>query len=75
MADLLSMNHYRVRDWTGGPFMERCILLQIVNTVQSFPSVISMVIFLSLYLRLILKLCATSTGFHAKVMSCKSSEK
>jgi len=29
-----------LREWAGGPFMETCILLQIVTTVQSFPSVI-----------------------------------
>jgi len=27
-------------EWTGGPFVESCILLQIASTVQSFPSVI-----------------------------------
>ena len=36
MEELLSMDHHRaLREGTGGPLVEPCVLLQIANSVQS----------------------------------------
>jgi hypothetical protein len=40
MAELLSMNHHRHREWTDGLFLELCILLQMASAVQIIPAAI-----------------------------------
>jgi len=52
-------SHYRrtttgLHEWTGGPFMEPCILLEIASTLPSFPSLIYKLMFLRLYVGLLL---------------------
>ena len=40
IADLLLMNPKGLREWTGGPFIEPCVLLQTAGTVQTVTTLI-----------------------------------
>ena len=57
-----------LREWTGGPFMEPRILLQIASRVEAVSAVISVLMTLRPCLLFILQLCATRTKFQAKTL-------
>lgn len=57
-----------LREGTGVPFIELCILLQIATIIQTLHAVSQTLIILCLCLRPMLQLCATSTELQVKFL-------